>query len=115
MKWIRKYKKLFLSTGLGMLAAAFIAYRLGAPGCYSGALLGVAILLKMLFLTAVFSTKGFRPGLWLYFILAGVALILISLLFKTVFPVRILYQILFYSAISLKMTGLVLMFFSQKE
>ncbi|MDR1331255.1 MAG: hypothetical protein LBK07_04050 [Tannerella sp.] len=115
MKQTQKSNKAFLYSGLGMLLVAFAAKWTGAPAYCFWTLLGVAILLKTLFLISVFQTKGFRPGLWLYLILTGVALILISMPFKTLIPVPALYKTLFYSAISLKAGGLILMLCSRKK
>jgi hypothetical protein len=98
---------------LGILVVSFIVKWAGASLYYFWILLFAAIVFKTLFLIATVSKKGFKPRLWLYFILTGVALILISMLFKTTFPV--LYKILFYGAISLKATGLVLMILSKKR
>ncbi|MDR1552391.1 MAG: hypothetical protein LBS69_02870 [Prevotellaceae bacterium] len=113
MKTIQKHRKLFLYSGLSILAVSFIVKWTGAPLYYFHILLCTAIVLKMLFLIAVVSIKGFKPGLWFYFILAGVAMILISMLFKTAFP--ILYKILFYGAIALKTAGLILMILHKKN
>jgi hypothetical protein len=115
MEQIHKYRKFFLFSALVLLSISFIIKWLEMSAWCFWILLSTAILLKILFLIAVFSTKGFKPGLWLYFILAGVALILISMLFKTIFPVPILHKILFYGAISLKIIGLILMLFFKKE
>jgi hypothetical protein len=115
MKWIYNYRKLFLYSGLGILVVAFAVKWLEASVRYFWVLLCIAILCKALFLIAVLSDKAFKPSRWLYFILAGVAMILISMLFKTIFPVPILHKILFYGAISLKTTGLILMIFSKKK
>jgi uncharacterized membrane protein len=54
-------------------------------------------------------------GLWLYLILAGVAMILVSMLFKNIFPLPVVRNILFYGAISLKISGLLLMFLQKKK
>ena len=79
-----------------------------ATSCF-GTLLGIAIFFKTLFWGSIFITKGFKPSLWLYLIMAGAAMILISILIKTVFPMPILYNTLFYGAIALKLSGLILM------
>ncbi|MDR1349068.1 MAG: hypothetical protein LBJ63_11710 [Prevotellaceae bacterium] len=115
MKQIQKHKKTFLYVGLGILAIAFAFKFTVAPAYYFWLLLSTAIIFKIFFLTAVFSEKGFRPSLWLCLILTGVALILASMLFKTVFPIPALYKVLFYGAISLKVTGLFLMIFSKRQ
>jgi hypothetical protein len=110
MKKIQKHKTLFLYGGLGILAVSFIVRQTDAPACYFWILLCTAIILKIFFLIAAVAEKGFRPGLWLYLIMAGIAMILISMPFKTAFPLPVLHKILFYGAISLKVTGLVLRF-----
>ncbi|MDR1407257.1 MAG: hypothetical protein LBJ23_04325 [Tannerella sp.] len=112
MKQTQKPKKAFLYSGLGILLAAFAAGRTGMPAYVFWILLGAAVTLKTLFLISVFRVKGFRPALWLYLILTGVALILVALLFRTVFHAPALYGILFYSAVSLKVAGLILMLYS---
>jgi hypothetical protein len=115
MKKIQRHGKSFLYGGLGILAVSFIVKCAGAPSFYFWILLCLAIILKTIFLATVISTKGFKPGLWLYFILAGVIMILISMFFKTAFHVPAVYKILFYVAIFLKATGLILMIFSKKQ
>jgi uncharacterized membrane protein HdeD (DUF308 family) len=113
--WVWKSGKAFLYGGLGVLLIAFAVKWMGMPVYAFRILLGIAIALKMVFLIFVFRAKGFRPGLWLYLILSGVAMILVSMLFKTVFPVPALYRILFCGAILLKMAGLALMLFSKRK
>jgi hypothetical protein len=109
MKQTRKPKRAFLYGGLGVLLVAFAAKWTGMAAYCFWTGLGIAVALKTLFLISVFRAGKFRPGLWFYLILTGIGLILISLLFKTVFPVPLLYQILFYGAISFKVSGLILM------
>lgn len=70
----------------------------------------VAILLKVVFLFNTFRAKEFKFTPSLLLICIGVVMILVSLLFKSVFDVPLLRDILFYGAIALKITGLVLMF-----
>ena len=108
-------RRLLLYIGLGLLALFFAAGRAGAPAYLCWTLFGVAIACKTLFLIRVFSAKGFRAGSWLYFILAGVALILLSMLFKTPFPAPALQKTLFYAALGLKATGLCLLVFKKKN
>jgi uncharacterized membrane protein YbaN (DUF454 family) len=110
-----KPNKVFLYSGLGILLIAFTFQWAGMSTYYFWVLLSIAIVFKAFFLVSVFRLKGFKPSLWLYFILAGVAMILISLLFKTIFPIPVLYKILFYGAISLKITGLILMILSKMK
>jgi hypothetical protein len=112
---LRKYRKWLLYSGLGILAVAFIAKWTGMPVYCFRILLCMAIVFKTGFLITVFSVKGFKPHLWFYLILTGVALILTSMLFKSIFPFPLLYKILLYGAISLKTAGLVLMIFSKKN
>ncbi|MDR2065815.1 MAG: hypothetical protein LBP85_08940 [Prevotellaceae bacterium] len=115
MKKIQKHGKSFLYGGLGILAVSFIVKWTGAPLLYFWILLCMAIILKAFFLTAVISTKRLKPGLWLYFIMTGVIMILISIFFKTAFHVPAVHKILFYTAVFLKATGLILMIFSKKR
>jgi hypothetical protein len=98
-----------------MLLIAFTAKWTGAPPYCFIILFGIAISLKSIFLILVFREKGFKPSLWLYLILAGVALMLLSILFKNTFQMPVLNKILFYGAIMLKMSGLVLMLFSKRK
>ncbi|MDR2764463.1 MAG: hypothetical protein LBB90_05475 [Tannerella sp.] len=115
MRQTQKPKKAFLYSGLGVLLVAFASKWMGAAACYFWTGLGIAVALKTLFLISVFRVGKFKPRLWFYLILTGVGLILISLLFKTIYPVSILYKILFYGAISLKVAGLILMLCSKRE
>jgi hypothetical protein len=115
MPQTQKPNKALLYAGLSVLFIAFSVKWSGMQSYYFWLLFGIAILFKMFFLISVFRIKKFKPGAWLYFILTGVAMILISLLFKTIFPIPTLYRILFYCAISLKATGLILMFLDKME
>lgn len=108
-------KKIFLYSGLSLLLIAFTVKWTGAPLCCFRILLGIAISLKSIFLILVFREKGFRPSLWLYLILSGVAMILLSILFKNTFPMPVLNKILFYGAIILKVSGLGLMLLGRKR
>jgi len=107
--------KLFLYIGLVLLFIAFFFKWTGIWITSFGILLGIAIVFKVLFLLMTFREKGFKFQLWIYLMMAGVGLILLSMLFKTVIPVQLVHKVLFYSAILLKITGLVLMLFSQKR
>jgi len=104
-----------LSGGLCMLLIAFVCKYTGMPTYCFWVLFGMAIALKTLFLVFTFREKGFKPKLWLYFILAGVVMILLSMLFKTIIPITTVYKALFYGAITLKTTGLLLMLFSFRK
>jgi uncharacterized membrane protein YedE/YeeE len=108
--------KLFLYSGLALLLTAFAARWLspGVPAVYFWLLLAMGITLKSVFLINVFRRKEFKPALWLYLILAGVLMILISLLFKHVFPLPPVRFTLFYGAIILKVSGLVLLIRQRK-
>ena len=108
-----KRNKLFLYTGLGILLLALIARWAELPSCCFWILLSAAILLKALFLLLTFMEHGFKLQRWFYLILAGVALILLAIPFKTIVPIPWVYKILFFSAIVLKTSGLVLLLFPQ--
>ncbi|MDR2138022.1 MAG: hypothetical protein LBP50_00485 [Tannerella sp.] len=115
MKQIQKSKQVFLYSGLGVLALAFAFKWAGAEAGYFRVLLGMAVALKTLFLISVFRAGKFKPRLWFYLILTGVGLILTALPFKTVFPVPVLYHLLFCGAILFKATGLILMLCSKRK
>lgn len=102
----------FLYAGLTFLLIAFVVKWFGTaiPSYYFWILIGIAVVLKAVFLINVFREKGFKPALWLYLILTGVALIFISMFFKYICPISVLQQLLFYGAIVLKVAGLILMF-----
>ena len=106
-----KQSKAFLYIGLVTLLFALISRWTGLPASCFWVLFSIAILSKSLFLFFSFREKGFKPQRWLYFILTGVALILLSMPFKTIVPIPWVYKILFYCAITLKATGLVLLLF----
>jgi hypothetical protein len=108
--------KIFLYSGLTLLLTAFAVkwLRPDVPAVYFWLLLGMAITLKSVFLVHVFRRKDFKPALWLYFILAGVLMILVSLLFKHVYPIPPVRLTLFYGAIILKVSGLVLLIMQRK-
>jgi hypothetical protein len=97
----------FLRGGLTLLAVALAARWAGAPPVLFWPMFGVAILLKALFLLTLTRAKGFRPGAGHWLVVAGVAVILLSLLFKTVFPLPALHGVLLVAAIALKVTGLI--------
>jgi hypothetical protein len=111
----RTPKNAFLYGGLGVLLVALVSRWAGMAASCFWIWLGVAVALKTLFLISVFRAGKFKPRLWFCLILTGVGLILTSLLFKTVFPIPVLYKILFYGAISFKATGLVLMLLQKKR
>ncbi|MDR0749873.1 MAG: hypothetical protein LBF62_09925 [Tannerellaceae bacterium] len=108
--------KLFLYGGLTLLLTAFAVRWLmpGVPSVYFWMLAGIAIACKLVFLVNVFRRKDFKPALWLYFILAGVLMILVSLLFKHVYPLPFVRLALFCGAIILKLSGLALLVMQRK-
>ena len=109
MKQLREPKRVFLYIGLSLLVTALMLKWLGIVVCCFGILFSIAIFFKTLFLVSIFIAKGFKSSLWLYLVLAGVVMILISMFFKTVFPISTLRNTLFYGAIMLKVSGLILM------
>ena len=98
----------FLYSGLGILIISLIVKWLDLSLCCFWILMGVAIALKFLFLVSIFREREFKPSLWLYLILTGVAMILLSLLFKNIIPVPVVYRVLFFGAITLKVSGLII-------
>lgn len=111
-KTVSVNRKIFLFIGLSILFIAFVVRWANAPFLWFGILLGTAITFKALFLVLTFREKGFKPGPGFYMILTGVAMILISILFKRVFLAPVIQKILFYGAITLKVSGLGLMIFA---
>lgn len=103
----------FLYTGLIFLAAAFTAKWSSIPAIGFWILIGIAVILKVLFLISVFRVKGFKPSLWLYLILAGITVMLTSLFFRTVALVSAAGKILFFVAVLLKISGLIVLLFSK--
>lgn len=102
--------KLYLYTGLSLLfIALLIRWAGGAAICWIP-IFSLAIVLKAAFLFLIIRSRKFKWSLWLILILIGVAMMLASLLFKYIYPIPLLRNILFYGAIILKITGLVLIF-----
>ncbi|MDR0794815.1 MAG: hypothetical protein LBE79_01990 [Tannerella sp.] len=112
---VKTRKKILLYAGLGMLALAYSVKWLDAPVYYFWILFGLAITFKVLFLIAALRSKHFRAGLWLYMILAGVALIMVSFIFKHFFSIPMIQNLLIYCAITLKLCGIMLMFWENRE
>ena len=108
-------ERIFLFGGLIFLFIAFVIRWLGASNFMFGTFLILGISLKTVFLITIFRSKGFRPGPGLYLILAGITMILVSLLFKTICPLPIIRNMLFYGAILLKITGLILIIFEKRS
>jgi len=100
--------KFLLYIGLFFLFVAFIGRHLGVSKLYCIPIFCIAILLKIIFLFNVFRSIDFKMSLWLMLILVGVCMILLSLLFKFALPVLWLRNLLFYGAIALKATGLII-------
>ena len=105
--------KIFLYAGLALLAVALITKAVWVDSKAWLPVFCVAILLKIVFLILSFQKNKWQMTLWLKLILVGVVLIFISMFFKYVFPVVLLADILFYGAITLKVTGLLLMIFGK--
>ncbi|MDR2424070.1 MAG: hypothetical protein LBD59_05010 [Prevotellaceae bacterium] len=107
----QKYKRPLLYSGLTFMLLSFTGkWILNMPNIMFYIFLGIAITCKTLFLLSVIRANGFKLDVGLYFILTGVGLMLISMLFKTIIPIPVLQQILFYTAILLKVTGIILKF-----
>jgi len=110
----QKPNKAFLYSGLSVLLLAFVCKWMKLPTYSFWILLGAAVVLKSLFLISVFRTK-YKPSKGLYVILIGIGMILISMFFKYIYPLSLLNKILFYGAISLKITGLLMMILHKKN
>jgi hypothetical protein len=106
---MKRNNKNFLFAGLSFLAVAFGVRFSGGGDAWFYTLLGIGILLKGIFLFNVFRERGFHLSLGLSLILAGIIMILTSLLFKNIFPVPLVRSVLFYGALVLKATGLTLL------
>jgi len=98
-----------------MLLIAFAARQMHAPMYCFLILSGAAILFKTFFLIGIIRNKSIKVGLWFYLILTGIAMVLISLLFKNIFPIPIIRNILFFGAILMKITGLILVLTEKKK
>ncbi|MCD7930370.1 MAG: hypothetical protein LUH15_02830 [Tannerellaceae bacterium] len=103
-------RKKILFSGLFIFLLAGLGFALGLPAVICWMLLAGGIGLKMFFLFYTFRSPGFKMSAGMYMILTGVGLILLSMLFKTVYPFPLIRTILFYSAIALKISGVVLLF-----
>lgn len=91
-----------------LLFAAMLLKYFGAPNAIFWTLFGMAILLKVLFLITILSSKGFKMTIGMYLILIGVLIILVSILLKWFPNLFVLQRILFFLAITLKVSGLIL-------
>jgi hypothetical protein len=106
----------FLYTGLIFLAIAFaVKWFCPAPWvfCY-WVLLGVGIVFKCIFLVGVLLRRETKPGVWVWLILLGVVMMLVSFVFKGLYPVTVVRWMLFYGAIVLKVSGVGLMMMRRK-
>ena len=104
----QKPNKVFLYSGLSVLILAFFCKWIEMPTYSFWVLLGIAIVLKTIFLISAFRTK-YKPSKGFFLILTGVGMILISMVFKYIYPIALLGKIFFYIAIILKITGLIMM------
>jgi len=108
-------RSLFLYTGLSLLLVSIIIRRFGVSAFVWMLILSIAILLKVIFLINIIRSRKFKISLGLILIFIGVTMMLISTLFKYVFPVLWLRNILFYGAITLKISGLIISVFSKQS
>lgn len=104
-------RKKILFSGLFMFLLAGLGFALGLPAVICWVLLAAGISFKIFFLFYTFRSPGFKMSAGMYMILAGVGLILFSMVFKTVYPLPLVRNILFYSAIVLKISGVCLLFY----
>jgi hypothetical protein len=100
--------RLFLYSGLTLLAISITCKFLGLSNLVWTPILIIAILLKAIFLINVFRAKEFKMELWITLILIGVVLVLVYLILKFVLPVLLLSNIIFYTGITLKISGLLI-------
>lgn len=99
----------FKQIGYSALALLFIAFAIkwiGAPIYYFWILIAVVVFLKLFFVLFLFKEKKLKPGIGLYLIMTGVALILASLALDKIFFTLSIHKVLFYIAITLKITGI---------
>ncbi len=108
-------RKLSLFTGLTLLLVAACLYWTGQPSSVYLCVFGAAIVFKSLFLYQTLRAPGFKMSIAMYMILAGIALILASLLFKNIYPQPVIRNILFYTAIALKVSGVSWLLYRQKR
>lgn len=108
--WGKHMSKLLLYSGLSLLLVALVIRWLGASASLWISVFVLGIALKAAFLVVTFRARQFKWSLWLRLILIGVVLIFVSLVFRYVYPMPLIRDILFYGAIALKLSGLVLLF-----
>lgn len=110
---MKEKRFLLLYAGLALLALAFVLkYALHVTPFIFGITLGMAIALKVLFLLLTFKQKGFHMKLPIILILIGVAMIITAANCKGNVPMP-LYHCLFFGAIGLKITGVLLLIFKK--
>ena len=110
----QRHSKIALYSGLSVLALAFISKWMQMPVYSFWILLCIGIAIKTIFLISIIRS-GLKPNKGFYIILIGVGMILISMVFKYIYPILLLSKILFFSAILLKITGLILMMIINKK
>lgn len=106
-----KYKRLiFLYLGLLLMAVAFAAkYFFGAGQTLFLTLISIAIALKITFLAITFTQKKLTFTWPIKLILIGIATIIIAVIIKNTIQIEWLYLTFFYTAITLKTLGLILL------
>lgn len=105
--------RLFLFSGLGLLFVAIVLRELGLSPIYWASTFSIAILLKSLFVFQTLRARNFALSWGVKLILIGVVTILISLIFRYLLPIEWLRAILFYSALGLKLSGVLLIAFEK--
>jgi hypothetical protein len=111
----QKSNKIFIYAGLLLLFVAFAVKWTGCSDVLFWILLGMAIVFKVTFLISLFRAKDFKPDLGFCLILTGVVMILLFLIFRELSLASVLQKILFYVAISLKVSGLIIMICRKKR
>ncbi|MGL4908471.1 MAG: GNAT family N-acetyltransferase [Bacteroidales bacterium] len=104
----RHRNKLLLYSALTLMLTAIVSKQLGLASVYWIPVFSIAILLKYVFLLTLLQARKFKLSLPLILIIIGVGFMLTSFIFKTAFPILWLHSTLFYGAIALKITGLIL-------
>ncbi|MCD8029769.1 MAG: hypothetical protein LUF04_08410 [Bacteroides sp.] len=108
-------RKIFLFTGLVFFGIASLVWLAGWHPALFGVLLCAGVSMKVAFLFCTFRRPDFKMSVPMYMILTGVGLILVSLLFKSVIPMPMVQAILFYTAITLKVAGVALLFYPSRK
>gem|GEM_PF-6976433 len=108
-------RKVLLFTGLCFFGLAAFVLLAGWHPALFWVLLCAGVCTKTAFLIFTFRMPDFRMSAGMYMILTGVTLILLSLLFKWVWVMPLLRNILFYSAITLKVSGVAMLFYKARR